>query len=150
MKILFTTTESLFSKLIQRVTGEDVSHVAIEFPECGVVVHSDSRGTRISSSTHFHNTRKVVYSVESESLKFQSDYVQDILAEYEDSGYDYGAFMFLGISLILRKYFKIPLRKSNLWQTTGMFLCVGLGAKIIYGKENDMMTPKQLYYKLRG
>ncbi len=72
------------------------------------------------------------------------------MESYEFHLYDYGAFFFLGFCLLARKYLKIPLPKSNLWEHSGMFLCVGWLSEVAINKEDDMITPCKLYEKLKN
>jgi hypothetical protein len=150
MNILFTTGDTWFSKSIQAVTKEPISHCAIEFPEVGLVLHSDLLGLRLVSREKFDTTHKVLFSLESpEPVMFFHPKVKELLRKFEGQPYDCGAFLFFGLSLLARRYLRIPLPKSNLWQTTGMFLCVGWCSQLIFGVEDDMITPYGLYLKLK-
>ena len=73
-----------------------------------------------------------------------------LLEKYEFSLYDFGALFFLGFSFAARKYLKLPLPKSNLWQATGMFLCTEWGSEFIEGEQDSMITPYKLYQKLKS
>lgn len=152
MKILFTKGTSSFSKLITSVTREDVSHVAIliNLAKREFVIHSNLLGLHMETYESFLKHSKVLYALEKKESSENLSLVLKLLAEYEWSWYDFGAISFLGISLLLRTWFKIPLPKSNLWQSTGMFMCVEWASKYVDLKEESMMTPKRLYYILLG
>lgn len=130
------------------VTEEDVSHTVLCFPDLQIVVHSNLLGLHIESIAGFVKHSEVVYSVDIKSKEGDTERLMSLLAEYEWSMYDYGALIFLGLTLALRRYLKIPLPKSNLWQSSGMFLCVGWITKYVFDKEDDMITPYKLYRKL--
>lgn len=149
MRALFVSTDKLLSKTIKSLTGENVSHVAIEFPECGIVVHSDLLGLHIQTSRNFRKAHQIVYELETiQVVNFLDERIQKLMESYEFHMYDYGAFFFLGFSLLARDYLKIPLPKSNLWQESGMFLCVGWLSEVAFDKEDDMITPYKLYQKM--
>lgn len=142
IKILFTTRDNFFSNLIKDITNEPISHCAIEIPDKDIVIHSNYRGVHIESSNGFRKNNKVVYELIS---------IEDVnvsIVENEFKPYDYAAFIFLGISLILRKYFKISMSKSNLWNTTGM-MCTEWVTNVVDSKIDSMITPLNLYKKLK-
>ncbi|MDX1373362.1 MAG: hypothetical protein R3321_12885 [Nitrososphaeraceae archaeon] len=150
IKILGTTRQSYFSKLIRKVTKGQISHIAIEIFGL-IVVQSNLRGFNIRSSAYFREHNDIIieliptFIVKKQEIIDRFDF---ITRKYEDSWYDFGAFMFQGIALTLRNIFKIPLPKSNLWQSTGMFLCYELVSKIIKKKENPMLTPDKYLEEL--
>lgn len=152
MKVLFIKGNSTFSKTICAVTGEDVSHVAIMITLEGhdFVVHSNLLGVHIETYESFKKHSQIVYSLDKEQDSQDINKLLKLLEEYEWSFYDFGAIMFLGFSMLLRRYCKIPLPKSNLWQSTGMFMCVEWLSWFIDLKEESMCTPKRLYYILLG
>ena len=63
MKILFTTRDQWFSNTICDITGEPVSHVALEFSEHGFIVHSNIRGVHLQWSKTFRKENKVIYEI---------------------------------------------------------------------------------------
>ena len=152
MKLVFTKGISSFSKLITKVTGEDISHVALLITLNGIefVIHSNFLGLHIETYPSFLKHSKVLYVLEKKYTEEDVSRALKLLAEYEWSFYDFGAISFLGISLLLRTWFKIPLPKSNLWQSKSMFMCVEWASKYVDLKEESMMTPKRLYYILLG
>jgi hypothetical protein len=83
--------------------------------------------------------------IESVELPDNLEKVINLLAKYDGNFYDFGALFYLG----LRSLFPF-LPKANLWQTTGMFLCTEWITEVVDGKENSMITPHQLYLKLKG
>lgn len=138
MKVIFTTTDLLSSKIIRWVTGEDISHCALE--SGNYVLHSSFSGTIIEYKTDFYERNQVLYEInmpEIATINFK-----------ERRGYDFGAILYLGLKLALAKV-GIKLPKKNLWQTTGMYLCTEFITEVLDEKENSMITPYKLYLKLK-
>lgn len=145
MKLLFTKSQSWFSGLICSTTEEEVSHVSVQIND-KFVVHSNIRGLHIQYLPNFLAKQEKVVSLPIEELPE----VYELLKQYEHKWYDVGAILFLGLSLWLRNKFKLPLPKSNLWQATGMFLCTEFISQLLYGEEMSMLTPEQLYAKVKA
>jgi len=138
MKVLFTSSNSPLSRLIRKITGEQVSHCALRVYDC--VIHSNLLGVHMEPFESFNSS--IIESVE---LPDNLEKVINLLAKYDGNFYDFGALFYLG----LRSLFPF-LPKANLWQTTGMFLCTEWITEVVDGKENSMITPHQLYLKLKG
>jgi len=147
MRILFTTSDLCFSKLVRNITDEPVSHTAVEL-DCGVVVHSNWLGVLLEPSNKFRNKVSVIRELKPVVPMEDSKIIRKY-AECQHDWYDVGAFFFLGISLMLRSKFGVPLPKSNLWQSTGMYLCTEWTTEIVDGKEDGMITPWKYYLKLQ-
>jgi len=148
IKVLFTTKDSTFSNLICDVTGSPVSHCAIEIPSLKMVIHSNIKGVHIEYYKTFREHNKVLYELSSVH-EFSETLLDDIMRENEFKFYDYAAFLFLGLSLLARKYLKLPLPKSNLWDTSGM-ICTEFVTSFVSSKSDPMMTPIGLYHKLKA
>lgn len=150
MNILFTKNNSFVSKNIRAVTGEPVSHVALDF---GLfVVHSNFLGLHLEWAKNFRKKSDVVYSLRGVDSLEETDQIgrlNTLLEQYEFSMYDVGAMFFIGVCVFLRNKFNIPLPKSNLWQISGMFICTEWVTKFIDGTEESMMTPFKLYLRLK-
>lgn len=138
MQILFTRSNSLLSRIIRGVTGEQVSHCALQAG--GFVVHCNLLGLHIEEARSFKQKSTVVYTI-----GIVDDYTRLFLlfATYRHSQYDFGALFYLGL-----RYLCPWLPKVNLWQTTGMFLCTEWISKYLRGEEYSMLTPSQLYTEL--
>ena len=148
MHAIFTKGASPISKAICAVTDEPVSHcgLLIAYPDGSeVVIHSNLLGLQAELKSTFLKHSVILYSV---SVEHSGDKLAKVLDKYQYSKYDFGAFMFLGLSLLLRAKLGIPLPKSNLWQATGMFLCTELVSFYIDDKEDSMITPYKLYLKM--
>lgn len=150
MKILFCRGSSILSHTICGVTGDDISHCALEFPDLGIIVHSNLLGINLEWSGYFRKHTTIVHEVKYTIDSLQNELnLSTMLDQYENSWYDIGALLFVGISLVLKHYLHIPMPKKNLWQTTGMFLCTEWITKYIDGKEDSMITPRQLYERIK-
>lgn len=140
VKILFTRSNSLGSRFIRRITGEEVSHCAIVIN--GMVFHSTFSGITLEFLESFLDRNTVVYALLETTTEGQVDNILNLVRQ--DSAYDFGAFFYLG----LRALFPKLLPKQNLWQTTGMFLCTELITMLTDMEENSILTPGQLYGQL--
>lgn len=140
MNILFTTSDRWFSKLIQKLTGEPVSHVAIQAK--GVVVHSSLLGVDFVSLEEFKARSAIVHSI-----PIPSDYQRLWLlyAKHKNAWYDFGALFYLA----LRCLFPSLVPKQNLWQATGMFLCTEWVTTYLNHTEDNLLTPYNLYLRLQ-
>lgn len=150
MKIIFTKSTKILSKIIMDLTTEPVSHVAIDFG--WVVIQSNLLGVHIEWAKNFKKHSEVVFSLspaKRQSHLVLANKMSKQLEKYEFSMYDYGALLFFGFSLMLRKYLKIPLPKSNLWQSSGMFICTEWVETVVSEKTDPMLTPFKLYLKLK-
>lgn len=138
MQILFTTSDSLLSKLIRRQAGEPVSHCAIEFG--GWVIHSNLRGVNVEPLSAFASRNEIVYTAD---IPFDLDKFMATLGKCWGAGYDLGGLLYLGVRSIFPW-----LPNRNLWQCNGMFLCVEFITEVLYGREESTLTPYQLYLRL--
>lgn len=140
MQILFTTSNSLLSRLIRRVTKEPVSHCAIAHNNW--VIHSNLLGVHMELASTFTKHSKVVHSVQ---IPENMDKLMHVMSQYDQRPYDFGALLYLGLR------FCMPfLPAKNLWQTTGMFLCTEWVTEFLFGGEDHTITPYQLYLRLKG
>lgn len=145
MSLLFTTSEHFTSRLVRAVTGEDCSHCAIRWDN--LVVHSNWKGVNIVFWDEFRADNKVVHEIPLEDNEANRTKMTTAIVSKDRSPYDTGAFLFLGISLYLRAKWGVPLPKSNLWNSTGMYLCTEWVTSVL-GEEDSMITPCGLYNKL--
>lgn len=142
VKILFTTSDKLMSQLICKVTGDPISHCAIQIDE--FVIHSSVHGVEILPYRKFASLNKIVFAVQTDYPATESLYKS--IAEWHGHKYDVGALVYLGCRYALP--FLFP--KKNLWGASGMFLCTELVQKLVELPNDDMITPYQLYLRLTG
>lgn len=145
MKILFTRNNSILSRLIRSVTGEPVSHCAIQMDY--VVIHSNLLGVHLEFADNFREHSEVIYELENTEADWEKF---NKFHKYEFSFYDLGALFFLGISFALRNWFDLPLPKSNLWQASGLYLCTEFIQKSNDLENDAMITPYKEYLRLRS
>ena len=149
MEILFTRGRSLFSKLITTATGESTSHVVVKYGN--FIIHSNLKGVHVESYHTFIKNSTIVKALAEAPEGEASNRALKVMAaleKYENSWYDLGALFFIGFSLFLRNYLKIPMPKSNLWNASGMFICTEFVSMAVEGKTDSMVTPLGLFYKL--
>lgn len=138
MKILFTKSDFILSKLIRAVTKEPVSHAAIQ---CGDwVLHSNLFGVNAELASVFRASATVVYEIEQ---PMDENKLMAAFAQADTKFYDFGALIYLGLTYL------IPwLPKKNLWRSSGSYLCTDW-IELAEGEEPDStMTAYQLYLKL--
>lgn len=146
MKFLWTKSNKPLSVLIRKVTGEPVSHVVIATN--GFVVHSNLKGVHVEDELVFRANCEVVFELSLPEDASNESKLHTLLSQDEGKLYDFGALIFVGLAMFLRTMFKIPLPKSNLWQSTGMFMCTEWVSEFLDNKEDSMITPYGLYLKL--
>lgn len=140
MDIIFTRNNTILSRLIRKVTGEPVSHCALDF--AGWIIHSNLYGARVDLPQEFDKHNDIVYRV---TVPFDLDKLVHTLVGSTGSRYDFGALLYAGLRCVLPF-----LPKQNLWQCTGMFLCTEFVTSILYNTEDSEITPYQLYQRLLG
>lgn len=139
MRIIFTRSNKIVSRVIRRVTKEPVSHCAIQVDDW--VIHSNFLGVHPQPADSFLKTSEVV-----ESVEFPTDYQKIFEQTCEGWGkrYDFGAMFYLFARVL------IPwLPKKNLWQCSGMYICSEWVTHVL-GEGDAMITPHKLYLRLKG
>ncbi len=139
MRILFTKSDSILSKVIRAVTKEPVSHCAIECS--GWIIHSNLYGVHVELPQNFLNHSEIMYSVE---IPFDPNKVMATLAKDEFKFWDIGAALYIGLRCWLPF-----LPKKNLWQSSDMYLCTEWVMDALEEVPDPMITPYQLYLKLK-
>lgn len=139
MRILFTRSEKIVSKLIRRVTGEPVSHCAIQVGDW--VIHSNFLGVHPERIDKFLKGGVTIWA----AVELPNDYPKILLNTFEGWGkrYDFGAMFYL----LARAIFPW-LPKKNLWQCSDMFLCSEWVAHVVEDDDDAMITPYRLAMRL--
>jgi len=146
MQVLFTRNPtSWFSKSIQAVTQEPVSHVAFQLGPW--VLHATGRGIHAQTLSTFYKQNRVVFRVPIWGIG--PDTVLQRFADREFRHYDFKGVLFFGLHLLARRVLPGLTPKVNLWQDTGMDFCVELVEHLL-GKPDrgSMLTPYGLYKQL--
>ena len=144
IELLFTTSDYKFSKLARWALGSDCSHFAIAMDQ-GIVFHSNFSGVHIEPYSVFMAKNKVIHSL---TFKFplrisQEERVYQNLIKLDyGKGYDFGAMFFLGLNLIAKKIFNLPLSKKNLWQDKDLLICTELYTGLLGLELGTITFPK--------
>lgn len=144
MEILFSKNNKPLSRAICSVTKEPVSHCAIRVGD--FVLHSTICGPEIRTFEYFRNKNEIIASIQ---VPLDSKAAISWMTRMDDTGYDYLALAYLGIRYTCKVWLKLPLPKANLWRVSGMYMCTELVTAILFEKADALLTPYQLYLKLR-
>jgi len=157
MKFLFTKSNLPGSRLIRWGLNTDVSHFAILFMEDlgdnAIVIESRlGQGVRPIWLKDFLAHNDVVTAVAHDTDQEKYLYGK-ILDKVGGQPYDWKAVTFLSVAVIMKKLFKRPLPKKNLWGAKDMQYCSEvLNAMTSYLKQhgvpvhvygNQMLTPER-------
>ena len=128
MIIIFTKNDSFWAKALMYFCNEPVSHVAALLP--GVsnqIFHASNHGFEIVCPTKFFPKNKIIAAIEiSSAVKGDIEFDRSLMRSiYPFMGrpYDWPAYIYFGIRLILRKYTRLPLPVRNPFSTDRGFLC---------------------------
>jgi len=138
--ILFTKSNKPGSWVIRGVTGEDISHCAVQVGS--IVLHSTGFGVRLEHNSQFFLKNKLVYSV---PVDFTLTQFCAAVQKYVGKKYDYLGFLMLGLRLLAPKLVK----PRDIREISGSYICTELVSVIFLGEEK-LLTPYQLYLKLKG
>jgi len=152
MKVLFTKSNLPLSKWIRGITHEPVSHVALEFPEFGIVIQSNLLGVGIVWADYFRKHETVVYELQKNTDDPKDkECITEFLDKNYGSWYDFGALIFAGLCIGLKRLLPfLPMPKKNLWHASGTFTCTEFVSDEIFDHEETMITPYQLYHQLQA
>lgn len=146
LKASFCRGHSPLSGLICALTQEDVSHVVLEYE--GYVLQSNLLGVHWDPLAAFEEHASILRSVE---LKEDLPRLLRLTAQYANkANYDLGGLLYMGLRFAARDYLGLRLPKKNLWAATGMFLCTEWVTEYTGGIEDSLVTPGQLYTRLKG
>jgi hypothetical protein len=144
MQILFSKNTKPLSQLIMAVTHEPVSHCAVQVGE--FIIHSTVFGPEIRTLQYFSERNTIVYTVD---VPLSDSEAMQLITHTDAAGYDYPALLYLGMRYAARKL-GVSLPRANLWKLSGMYICTELVTKLLFGTADAMITPYQLYQKLRS
>lgn len=143
MRVLFVRSDKAVAKLIMAITGEDISHCALQYGNW--VVHSNQRGLNVESWDSFTKVSSVVEAVE---IPHSEEHLFALLSKHEHARYDVLGLLYFGVFFLLKS---AGLRTAawNLWGSRGRFTCVEWVSYFVLGKECGLLTPREFYYKLK-
>lgn len=126
MRLIWTKSNLILSKLIRWGLNEDCSHFAIVFdsPAGGLMFESNLLGTHPkfykTAKKHCEIVHEIVLNVSVEV----EDRVWDIVVDnYDDEPYNFGAFLYFAWRAFLYKAFKRPFPAVNKWSKPDTHLC---------------------------
>ncbi len=137
--LLFTSSPNLGSALIRRVTGESVSHCAIQLSD-SLVMHATGSGVVVVPLQSFLDGHTVRHRLR---MDVEVEAVLRGMEATVGTGYDWGAFFYLGLRLILPF-----LPKKNLWSASGMNICTEVVQRFLNLPNDPLITPYKLYLTL--
>jgi hypothetical protein len=151
MEIWFTYNNTVGSKLIRWALNEPVSHVAIKL-ESGIIVHSKFfEGVTIDWALDFkrHNT---VYDVYNTYLSPTQERIvlANVLNQYADKSYDYGAFAYFCWRVFLNKAFARPYPSRFKLASNRKFICTELAERFLGTTPSTILSPYKLLQQLKG
>jgi hypothetical protein len=143
LKILFTRSTRIGSKLIRWGLKEPTSHVAIE--SSGLVFHANPSGVIIEPLEHFKKHSETLFEVE---LEDGLDSLKKQINTHWRAPYDWGSVLWLTLRSLLKKV-GIKISKANLMNSTNMFICHEWVTQVLDGTEDTETTPYQLYLRIK-
>jgi len=165
MKLLFTKSNGIGSRLIRWTLREDCSHLAICFDEwasgSGIVFESTSRGTSLSWFIEWRKHQTVIHALEFSpnlTLQEEEELYLDLLKTYSGIKYDWGTLTFWAWRGFLWRFFGVKLPKKDQWAVDGYNLSTGLAKGVgwikKWAEENhidlELIGPQELYERLKA
>lgn len=148
IRILFTTSEKPLARLIRGATGDDCSHVAIDWDGC--IFHSNAHGVNTIHISEFLKENTIIHSVVLPEHPEDLDRLGNLACKVNNTPYDVGALLFCGFVLFCRKALNLrSWPKMNLWQSSGMDMCTEFVTEYLDGEADSMITPEQLYNRIK-
>lgn len=126
MKLVWTKSNRILSKLIRWGLGVDCSHFLIVFesPAGGLCFESNLLGTHPKFWKTDKKTLTIVHQIDLPLSVEVEDHVWDVVVDkYDGKGYDYYAFAYFAWRVLLKKCFNIAMPPKNKWAQNGSFLC---------------------------
>ena len=158
MRVIFTTTDYPLSKLIRWMFNEPCSHFACTLYQDQVVFQSNLLGVDFGSFKAFSRKERVVFAFDFPMTKDEEDKVFDgIVERMVGNEYDFKALVYFGLRGLLKKLFRVPLPRTNAWQTKNQDLCTELAYGLpdsvvppgIKAMDLSMKTPYKLYQMMK-
>lgn len=131
MKLLWTKSNNIGSRLIQWGTGGDCSHFAVCFDDrpggYGLVFHSSMVGANLDFLGSFQGNHQIVHCLEpSQELDEEKIYLA-LVSRFNHKPYDKLAYLYFALRVLGLKLFRIPLPSRNIWGNKDFLLCTEMG-----------------------
>lgn len=156
MKLMWTRSSAPLSKVIRWISKEPVSHFVVCFDNKWVI-HSNLLGVHLNWLSTFTKHCEIVYTIECDlSLENEEKVYRSLLDNFDERGYDFGAFFYFLFRGLLYKFLKIPMPAQNKWGNKDKFLCTEISQVLpkdvitIDVSNVDIITPYKLYQLLKG
>lgn len=144
IELLFTTSDYKFSRIARWALGSDCSHFAISMDNA-IVFHSNFMGAHIEPYSIFMQKNKVVHRLGFKTaLRLSQEEIiyQKLIKLDYGKRYDIGAMLFLGLNLIAKKIFSLPLSKKNLWEDKDLLICTEVYSSLLELELGTITFPK--------
>jgi hypothetical protein len=155
MKIVFTASDKILSKVIRWGLDEPCSHVVLVFDN-EIAFHSNLSGAHVDWWNGMKNHLRVVDEIDLPmSLEEEESVYQGILKSAYGHSYDYLGFMFFVFRGLMYKFLKVPFPEDNKWKTSGADLCVEVlqylpqRLGIVTPKNISIISPHKLCLNLK-
>lgn len=124
MKLVWTKSDLILSKVIRWLTGEDCSHFAFVFDKDGIMFESNLLGTHPVFYESSLKTHTIVHEIDIKCSQADEDMVWDrVIKKYDGKGYDFGGALYLGWRKWLKRVFNRPIPSVNKWAKSDLFFC---------------------------
>lgn len=153
IRLLWTRSGLPASRLIRALSGEDVSHFAIEIDN-RYVFHSNFYGAHLKWRSTFVKQSEIIHQLELKLTPAQEELIYlELINRFDEQTYDWGAFFYLSWRMLLYRFAGGELPKTNPWSSNRGLLCTELaqclmvvGAKL---PTLDTILPGRLYSILK-
>lgn len=121
---------------------EPCSHLAIIVRDTLVIESTMNTGVRIIPYKKWLELNDIIHNFEKPYDGKLSDYLPSILDRMWGKSYDYAGVLYFAWRIILWKFLKKELPKTNAWESEGKRFCVE-----IFGEKLSMVSPIQMIKK---
>lgn len=149
IRLLWTRSGLPASRLIRSLSGEDVSHFAIEI-DGRYVFHSNFYGAHLKWRSTFVKHVEVIHQIEMPLTPEQEELIYlELINRFDEQTYDWGAFAYLSWRLVLHRFLGKEPPTRNIWSSSRGLLCTELARCLaVVGltlPELDTVLPGRLY-----
>ena len=157
MKLLWTKSNNIGSKLIEWGTGGDCSHFAVVFDDrpggYGILFHSHITGAGLDYFGSFTEKNQIVHAMEPKYPLNEEAVYQALVSRFNHRPYDRLAYLYFGVRVFMLKFFGVPLPQRNRWGDRDALLCTEVAQALsesgVIGlpdlKDYAIISPQSLY-----
>lgn len=139
MKILFTKSNNIVSKIIRYVLNEPVSHVVLQF-ENGMIIHSDFLGVSIQWQKEYFSRKiknEALYSIEYNCEVSDEELIKIIMDSVASKPYDFKAVSYFTLCSLLHKFTGIRITRNE-WNNKNEYICTEM-VELLPGKIQSVL-----------